>query len=121
MIRIVTDIASDITAAQAAAMHIDLVPLVTSFEDGVCPLNSESDYDEFYRRLKVCKKLPITSRPSPQCYSDIYAQAQACGDEVLVITLSSGLSGTYESALTARDMTGYDRVTVIDSQQAVMS
>jgi len=121
LVRIVTDTASDITAAQAAAMNIELVPLVTSFGDEVCPMSTDADYDAFYEKLRVCDKLPATGRPAPQKYIDIYERAKKAGDDVLVITLSSGLSGTYESACVAADMTGYDRVTVIDSLQAVMS
>lgn len=121
MIRIVTDTASDITAAQAKELGIDLVPLVTEFEDGIFPMTSEADFDRFYEKLRDCKTLPITSRPSPQLYQDIYMEAKEKGDDVLVISLSSGISSTIESAFIAKELAEYDRVTVIDSEQAVMS
>lgn len=121
MIRIVTDNGSDITLEQAQALSVERVVLETSFEDGVCPMDTDADYAAFYEKLKTCDKLPITSRPAPQQYLDIYLDAKEKGDGVVVIALSSGLSGTYESACVARDMAEYDDIRVIDSHQAVMS
>lgn len=121
MIRIVTDTASDLTLAQAQALAIDRVPLETSFEDGVFPMDTDADYDRFYEKLKSCGKLPVTSRPAPQHYLDIFLSAKAAGDEVLVLTLSSGLSSTIESAQIASEMANYDRITIIDTEQAVMA
>lgn len=121
MIRIVTDNGSDITLAEAQALNIERVVLETAFEDGVCPMNTDEDYARFYEKLKVSEKLPITSRPAPQQYLDIYMDAKEKGDGVVVIALSSGLSGTYESACVAKDMAEYENIRVIDSHQAVMS
>ena len=121
MLRIVTDNASDITVEQARSLGIDLIHLETAFEDDACPMNSEADYTAFYEKLKVCDKLPMTSRPSPLSYLDVFADAKQAGDDVLVITLSSGLSSTIESAFIAKEMAEYDHITIIDSQQAVMS
>ena len=121
MIRIVTDTASDITVEQAADMNIDLVPLDITFEDGPCPQNTESDFALFYQRLEKCENLPITSRPSPEAYLKIFEEAKAAGDEVLVLTLSSGLSGTCESALMAQKMANYNGVYVVDTHQAILT
>jgi len=121
MIRIITDTACDITPDEAEILGVGLVPLVTSFEDGPCPMNTKADFDRFYDKLKSCKQLPVTSRPSPQIYLDLYEKAKQAGEEVLVLSLSSGLSGTIESAQLAKQMSGYDRITIVDTQQAVMS
>lgn len=121
MIRIVTDNASDITAEEARSLNIDRVCLVTSFEDGPCPMDTGRDYDLFYEKLAQSEKLPMTSRPSPERYLDIFEEAQKNGDHVLVLTLSSGLSGTCESAHVAKNMCGYENITIIDTQQAVMT
>lgn len=121
MIRIVTDNGSDITLEQAQALNVERVVLETAFEDGVCPMDTDEDYIRFYDKLKASEKLPITSRPAPQQYLDIYLDAKEKGDGVVVIALSSGLSGTYESACVAKEMAEYDDIRVIDSHQAVMS
>ncbi|MBQ4089191.1 MAG: DegV family protein [Clostridia bacterium] len=121
MIRIVTDNASDITVEQARSLNIDRVSLVTSFDDIPCPMDTGDDYALFYEKLAASEKLPVTSRPTPESYLSIFEEARKNGDHVLVLTLSSGLSGTCESAHVAKNMCGYENITIIDTQQAVMS
>lgn len=121
MVRIVTDTASDITYAQAMAMRVTLVSLDINFEDGPQPQRDEEDFTEFYRRLATCEHLPQTSRPSPQAYMDVYLEAECCDEDVVVLCVSGGLSGTYESAVAAKNMCGYQRVHVIDTHQAILT
>ena len=121
MLRIVTDGASDITGTQAQELDIEVVPLEIAFEDGICRQDTEEDFIRFYERLRKCSKLPITSRPSPQTYLDIFLDAKQKKDEVLVLTISSGLSGTIESACAAWRMAEYDRVYVVDTHQAIIA
>ena len=121
MLRIVTDSASDITVEQAQAMKIDVIPLEITFDDGPCPQKTESDFAHFYERLKSCKNLPITSRPAPQAYLEIYLDAKSKGDEVLVLTVSSGLSGTIETAVVAQKIAEYDAIHIVDTHQAILS
>ena len=121
MVRIVTDTASDITYAQAMAMRVTLVSLDINFDDGPQSQRDEEDFAEFYRRLVACDHLPQTSRPSPQAYLDAYLEAECCDDDVVVLCVSGGLSGTYESAVAAKDMCGYERVHVIDTHQAILT
>lgn len=121
MIRIITDSATDITVDEAKKLNIQIVPLTIAFEDGECPQNTFDDFDIFYDRLSKCEELPSTSQPSPESYLELYEEAKAAGDDVLVIALSGGLSGTYNSARLAADMAEYDRITIIDSHQAIIS
>jgi len=121
MLRIITDNASDITVEQAKELDIDLVFLEITFEDGECPQRSAEDFATFYRRLEKCDKLPVTSRPSPQAYLDIIQDAKEKDEEVLILTISGGLSGTVESAHEAKRMSGYDRVCIVDTHQAIIA
>lgn len=121
MLRIVTDAASDITIDQAKDMNIEVVSLDITFEDGPAPQRTEADFQRFYERLEVCEKLPVTSRTPPEEYLKIFEDAKTRGDEVLVITLSSGLSGTVESAHMAKQIVGYDQIEVVDSHQAILT
>jgi len=121
MIRIVTDTASDILRHEAAAMNVDIVALEITFDDGPCPHETAEDIERFYERLIACKNLPITSRPSPAAYIKFIDAAKAAGDDVLILTLSSGLSGTWESAEQAKQMAEYDRVRVVDTHQAILT
>lgn len=121
MLRIVTDTASDITVEQAQDMNIDVVSLDITFEDGPAPQRTEEDFRRFYQRLEACEKLPVTSRTPPEEYLKIFQEAKEQGDDVLVITLSSGLSGTVDSAHMAKQIAAYDRIEVVDSHQAILT
>ena len=121
MIRIVTDTAADILRHEAQAMNISIVSLEITFDDDPCPHETAEDIDRFYERLIACKNLPTTSRPSPEAYIRIIDEARENGDDVLILSLSSGLSGTWESAEQAKQMAEYDRVRVVDTHQAILT
>lgn len=121
MIQIITDTASDITYEQAKQMNVKLVELPINFEDGPCHQGDAEDFENFYERLRNCEKLPVTSRPAPQAYLDLFLKAKEKGDDVLVLTMSEGLSGTIESALEAVLLSNYDRIRVVDTHQAILT
>lgn len=120
-IRIITDSPSDISRNEAAKLNIDIVPLKinidgTSYVEGV-----DISTDEFYEKLENSESLPTTSTPSPEDYLTYYKDAKKAGDDVIVITLASALSGTYQCAILAKDMADYSRIFIIDSEQATIS
>ena len=121
MLQIITDSASDITLKQAENMKIHIVPLSIRFPDGECPQEKDEDFLTFYRRLQEAEELPVTSQPSPEAYLTYYREAEKNGDDVLVLTLSSGLSGTINAAKIAKEICEYDRVFVVDTRQAILS
>lgn len=121
MLQIVTDSAADITLDEAKALGVHIVPLTITFSDGECPQETEKDFVTFYERLEKCEELPSTSQPSPEKYLEIYEAAKAAGDEVLVLALSGGLSGTVNAARLAADMCEYDRIYVCDTHQAIIA
>ena len=95
MIRILTDSASDILPAEAAAWNITVIPLNVTLEDGTV-LRDGIDLtpSEYYTHLASCHKLPTTSQPSPELFERFFTEAAAAGDEVIGIFLSHALSGT---------------------------
>lgn len=119
--KIITDTASDITREQAKEMNVDLIPLEILFEDGACAQETEADFQRFYERLETCQNLPVTSRPSPESYLQLFEEAKAKGEEALVLTISGGLSGTVESALLAQKLAEYENVYVVDTHQAILT
>lgn len=119
MLRIITDSAADITRAEAEAMQIAIVPLTITFPDGECPQETDEDFVIFYQRLASCRELPTTSQPPLESYLEKFSAAKEAGDDVLVLTLSSGLSGTVQSANTAKNVCSYDRVFIVDTHQAI--
>ena len=114
-VRIITDSTADIRPSLKE--QIPFVSLTIRFGEEEFIDSVTMSRKEFYEHLQVCKELPATSQPSPDLFARAYEEALAAGDEVVVITISSKLSGTYQSAnIAAMD---YDEgVYVIDSENA---
>jgi DegV family protein with EDD domain len=117
MIKVVTDSTSDIPRGVAYDLDIEIIPAIIqwngeTFRDGI-----DIDADEFYRRLTTSTHLPTTSQPAPGDFLKLY-QSLATGYEGIVsIHISSKLSGTYQSALMAKEMMGKKLpIEVIDSR-----
>lgn len=118
MIKIVVDSTADYSIDYASEHLIKVVPLSVSFENETFKEGIDISVKDFYAKLKTCKDLPKTSQPSPADFEEVYLQAKENGDEVIVFTITSSLSGTYQSALIAKDLAGYDKIEVIDSVSA---
>src|SRR5579864_2132741 len=103
-VRIVTDSTADIPQDEADALGITVVPLTVFFGDEAYLDGVELDNAGFYRKLEASKELPRTSQPSPAKFQEAYTRLIAEGaDAIISVHLSSKLSGTYQSACTARD------------------
>jgi DegV family protein with EDD domain len=121
MIRIVTDSTADIPLPEAETLGITIVPLMVSFGDETYLDNIELDNAHFYEQLQTSKDLPQTSQPAPGKFQEAYIRLIDEGtDGILSVHLSAKLSGTYQSACTARDTLPEDikkvPIEVIDSQ-----
>ena len=120
-VRIVTDSLSDITGDLAEELGITTVPVYVRFGEQVYRDRVEITTEEFYRRLVSSDVLPTTTQPPPGDFVEVYNKLAREADEILVITLSRKLSGTYESALQAKSMVeGKCRIEVIDSETVIM-
>jgi len=116
MIKIVSDTASGLTREVAAQRGIQLISQRVMFgtetlRDGVDITN-----DVFLQRLKMSKEFPTTSQPPVGDYVDAFKRRLDAGHEVLCLTVSSLLSGTYNSAETAKKNLGSDKITLVDTK-----
>ena len=110
-VRIITDSTVDIASKYSSLFTV--VPLTVSF--------GETDYidgvtinkQEFYRKLTSAPELPKTSQATPEAFIEVFRELQERGEEAVVITVSSRLSGTYQSACIAAE--DYPNVRVVDS------
>ena len=103
-VRIVTDSTADIPAEVADALGIAVVPLTVFFGEEAFLDGVDLDNAGFYRKLQSSKDLPRTSQPAPASFQAAYTRLIDEGaDAILSVHLSSKLSGTYQSACTARD------------------
>ncbi|HEY63878.1 MAG TPA: DegV family protein [Caldilineae bacterium] len=116
MVRIVTDSTSDIPEDLAKELDIQIVPLRVIFGEEVLLDRIDISSDAFFERLKSSPTLPTTSQPPPADFLKVFEEAIREGDEVVCIVISSDLSGTYESAIRAKETLGDVPITVIDSR-----
>lgn len=119
---IVTDSTSDIPPLLAEAYGIEVVPLTLMFGEEAYRDNLDMTPEQFYERLPRSPQLPTTSQPSPVEYMNVYRgileRYEGCA--ILSFHISSGLSGTYQSAVLAKSMLEEDgaNITVVDSLSA---
>ena len=118
MIHIITDSAADFEPAELKQLNITCIPLTVRFGDTEYQENVDLSKDRFYELLLNSSDLPKTSQASPQILLDLFENARDSGDEAIYFTLSSALSGTYQSALMAKNLTDCDRCHVVDALNA---
>lgn len=118
LIRIIVDSGSDLLPEVAHEHNIQVLPLLANvdgveYRDGI-----DLKRDDFYTLLEETGAFPKTSQVSPHVFAEAFREARDSGDEVIAITLSSALSGTYQSAKLAQAMVGEEGVYVVDSLSA---
>ena len=112
--RIVVDSTADILPEYLDQIHT--VPLTVSFGEEEYIDGVTIDHRTFYQKLIETDAMPSTSQVSPAAFAEQYDQAAAADEEVVVITISSKLSGTYQSAMIAA--AGRSSVYIVDSENA---
>lgn len=116
-IRIVTDSAADVP--QGSREDLTVLPMHVYFGEKEFLDGVDLTHRQFYELLIESEELPKTSQIPPYEYEKVYEQAAAAGEQVVVITISSKLSGTYQSAcVAAQDYEG--QVYVVDSLNATL-
>ena len=116
-VRIVTDSACDLTAAEAAELGVTIVPLTIRFGDDELTDREQLSVEDFYARMATDDALPETAAPAPGQFEAAFRAALDDGaDAVVCIDLSSQLSATMQSAQNgAKALEGAD-VRVVDSR-----
>ena len=99
-------------------LGITCIPLTVIFGEREYQENVNLSKDQFYSLLWANDSHPKTSQPSPQLLLDLFEDAKAAGDEAIYFSISSGISGTYQTALATREMADYDGCYVVDSRNA---
>lgn len=118
-VAIVTDSTSDLPPGVAEAHGITVVPLNVHFGDEVFRDQVDLSTDEFMKRMAASDKLPTTSQPSVGAFETAFREAARNHREIVCITLSSRLSGTFQSAqIAAMNLAGTVHVEVVDSLNA---
>ena len=116
MFKIVTDSAANISPHEARKLGVQVIPQTIVFgtkeyRDGV-----DLTPDEFYEKMET--EFPRSSQINVAAFDEVFAKARQEGQNLFVILLSSVLSGTYDSAVAAKQDGNYENVYVYDSKGA---
>lgn len=115
-VRIIIDSSVDI--AERFRQDVKIVPLTIHFGEEELIDGLTIDKQRFYERLVECDELPRTSQANPTAFQKVFEEVTQAGEEAVVITLSSELSGTFQSACLA--VQDYDNIYVVDSKNAAI-
>lgn len=111
-VRIIVDSTADLTPE--VKKKLTVVPLTVSFGTAEYVDGVTITHEEFYEMLVEGDVMPTTSQPTPDAFEKIYHEVTEAGETAVVLTVSSKLSGTYQSARIARE--GYSNIFVVDSR-----
>ncbi len=114
--RIIVDSTADLTPKFKERLQI--VPLTVRFGEQEYIDGVTIDKKEFYEKLIESGELPTTSQATPDAFITEFEKVKKAGDSAVVITLSSKLSGTYQSAMIAAE--DYENIYVVDSLSATI-
>lgn len=117
MIKIIVDSASDVEQDEADELGISLIPMKVRFGDEEYLDGINLTHKEFFEKLIESAELPQTSQINEYSWEEKFKELTADGSEVIAITISSRLSGTYSSAVKAAKKFG-GKIYVIDSMEA---
>jgi len=120
-VKIVTDSIADIPRSYAEELGITVVPLNVHFGDKVYLDYVELTSSNFYDLLRKSPEHPRTSQPSPGDFAKVYEDLTRDGSAVVSVHVSAELSGTYQSAVMARDLVRGKTIEIVDSRLASMA
>ncbi|KUK45852.1 MAG: hypothetical protein XD73_1269, partial [Anaerolinea thermophila] len=118
---VITDSTAYIPEDITKELNIKVIPLHVIWGDKVYRDGVDLKVEEFYPMLKDSKTLPTTSQPSPQEFIDIYKPILDNGDNIISIHISSGISGTINSANQAKEILGSKNIEIFDSMSSGMA
>jgi len=113
-IALVTDSTADLTEEVQKKYDIHVIPLKIRFGNSEY-FDHEITSEEFYRRLAEEEELPQTSQPTPDEFDCLYRKLLKEYNEIISIHISSGLSGTLNSAHLAKEKLKA-KIHIIDSK-----
>ena len=115
-VKIIVDSTTDLLPS--IREQVTVVPLTVCFGQEEFTDGVTITHEQFYEKLVECDVLPTTSQASPDAFIRVLSETLAPGDSALILTLSSELSGTYQSAVIAAGE--FEEVFVVDSSSVAI-
>ena len=119
-VKVVTDSTSDLPREIAASLGVAVVPLTVTFGDRVYRDGVDLDAARFLAELGASTVLPKTSQPPVAAFEEAFHSALEDGNDVVCVTIGSGLSGTYNAARLAAEAVDGERIRVMESATVSM-
>lgn len=117
-IKIISDSGSDFSEGFVSENNIDIIPFGIFFGDQEFQVSTEESKREFFRMMEQTGIFPTTSQPSPHEYIKHFQKAKEENIDLLVITISSKLSGSYNTAQMAKEYVDYEKIHILNSRSA---
>lgn len=115
-LRVVTDSTADLSPELIERYQISVVPLSVILGDQVFKDTPEVRGEAFYAKLRETGAFPKTTQATPSDFIEVFKPLLDAGHDIVYVGLSSGLSGTFESArLAVQELKASNRIRVIDS------
>lgn len=114
-LKIITDSTADLPFDIYEKYEIEVLPLLIEMEGKTYTDGVDIDLKTLLHKIDNCDTFPTTSQVNPNRFYEVYKRYIEEGYKVLSIHLSSKMSGTYQSAIIAKDMIKSDNIIVIDS------
>ncbi len=115
-VKIIVDSTTDLLPS--IREQVTVVPLTVCFGQEEFTDGVTITHEQFYEKLVECDVLPTTSQASPDAFIRVLSETLAPGDSALILTISSELSGTYQSAVIAAGE--FEEVFVVDSSSVAI-
>ena len=115
-IKIITDSTLDLPAELIREKNIEVLPLLINFGEESYLDGVEITTKEMIDKINATGILPTTAQVTPNRFEETFKKYLDEGYKLVVLTLSSDMSGTYQSACIAKDMLESDDIVVIDSR-----
>jgi len=114
--QIVTDRAADLSSEQAQDLNIHYAALTFTLDGKEYRSGIDVQPDEFYQMIAATESFPSTSQPAPGEFAELYRELAKTDPEILSIHISSGLSGTLNSAIQGAELVPEAHVTFVDTK-----
>ena len=115
-IKLVTDSTCDLPKDILKKYNIDVLPLLINFGEESYLDGVEINQEELFKKIEDGDVFPTTAQITPSRFLEVFEEVKKNNEELILILMSSAMSGTYQSACLAKDMIEYDKIHIIDSQ-----
>lgn len=119
-VALVTDSTASIPDELLRGNNITVIPLQVNWGEQTYLDGIDIQPGEFYERLKTASVMPFTSQPSPDAFKQVYSRLIEQDFDVLTVIISEKLSGTYNSAVQAKQMLPGANIEIVDSEATSM-